>query len=268
MAADPHAGGADVKIDRVLANNPGPFTGPGTNTWVLGADDDSVVVIDPGPIDRKHASAIVQMIGKRRPVAVLVTHTHSDHAPMANPLAGDLAVPAVGYARVPSFEPDIRLLDGAHVDVGSLRLQVVHTPGHSNDHLCFRAENVLFSGDHIIGGSSVMVDEMGPYLASLQKLRGTGLKRLHPGHGDEMDNPDQVIDWYLAHRMQRHDQVYAAIASGASTITEVVEVVYADVDSALHPLAARSVDAHVTLLTSEDRIALEGDRLVALADPQ
>lgn len=256
-----------MKIDRVLANNPGPFTGPGTNTWVLGADDDSVVVIDPGPVDRKHASAILQAIGKRRPTAVLVTHTHSDHAPMANPLATDLAVPAVGYARGPSFEPEIRLLDGAHFDVGTLRLEVVHTPGHSDDHLCFRAGDVLFSGDHIIGGSSVMVDEMGPYMASLEKLKGTGLARLHPGHGEEIADPDQVIEWYLAHRLQRHSQIFEAIQGGAASISEVVELVYSDVDSSLYPLATRSVAAHVTLLTAEDRIALEGDRLVALHDP-
>lgn len=257
-----------MKIDRVLANNPGPFTGPGTNTWVLGDDEGSVVVIDPGPIDTKHASTIVKTIGKRALVAVLVTHTHSDHAPMANPLASDLGVPAVGYAPGPSFRPDVRLLEGARFDVGELGLDVIHTPGHSDDHLCFRADNVLFTGDHIMGGSSVMVENMGQYLASLEKLRGTGLQRLHPGHGQEMDNPDEVIEWYIAHRRQRHEQIYEAISRGAGTVPDIVEVVYADVDSSLHPLAARSVEAHVTLLRREDRIALQDDQLVVSPGPQ
>jgi glyoxylase-like metal-dependent hydrolase (beta-lactamase superfamily II) len=254
-----------MKIERVLANNPGPYTGPGTNTWILDDGNGSVVVIDPGPVDTKHATAIFEKLGQRKLEAVLVTHTHSDHAPLANPLARDLGVPAVGYAAGPQFEPQIRLLDGARFDVGTIQLLVVHTPGHSDDHLCFRAGNVLFTGDHIMGGSSVMVEDMGPYLASLEKLKGTGLERLHPGHGEDMDNPDEVIDWYLAHRLQRHEQVFQAIRGGAETVPEIVELVYADVDSSLHPLAARSVQAHVTLLRDQERIALRGDRVVPLS---
>ena len=246
----------------MLANNPGPFTGPGTNTWVLGDGGGNVVIIDPGPVDTKHARAIFDAVGKRKLQAVLVTHTHIDHAPMANPIARDMGVPAVGYARGPQFEPDIRLLDGASFEVGELSLEVVHTPGHADDHLCFRAENVLFSGDHIIGGSSVMVEDMGSYLRSLKRLAGTGLELLNPGHGDPMDDPEAVIDWYVAHRMQRHAEIYAAIAQGAANAADIVTVVYADVDSSLHPLAARSVEAHITLLIAEGRIALEGDDLV------
>jgi glyoxylase-like metal-dependent hydrolase (beta-lactamase superfamily II) len=253
-----------MKIDRILANNPGPFTGPGTNTWLLDDGSGSVVIIDPGPVDIKHANEILERVGQRTVEQVLVTHTHSDHAPLANPLARDLGVPAVGHASGPNFEPEIRLLDGARFDVGSLEVHVVHTPGHSDDHLCFRVGNVLFTGDHIMGGSSVMVEKMGPYLASLEKLKGTGLERLHPGHGDSMDDPESVIDWYLAHRLQRHKEVFDAIAAGAGSVPEIVEVVYADVDSSLHTLAGRSVDAHITLLMDQERITLRGDRLVAI----
>jgi glyoxylase-like metal-dependent hydrolase (beta-lactamase superfamily II) len=252
-----------MKIERVLANNPGPFTGPGTNTWILDDGEGVVVVIDPGPVDSKHVRAILEKVGRRELAAVLVTHTHSDHAPLANPIARDMAVPAVGYAPGPQFEPDIRLLDGATFDVGTLDLRVIHTPGHSDDHLCFRAGNVVFTGDHIMGGSSVMVESMGPYLASLERLKGTGIERLHPGHGDDMDNPDEVIDWYIAHRLQRHEQIFRAISDGADTVGGIVDVVYADVDSALHPLAARSVQAHLTLLSEQGRIACEGDHVVA-----
>lgn len=251
-----------MKIERVLANNPGPFTGPGTNTWLMSDDAGSVAIIDPGPVDDRHARAILEKVGSLRVAAVLVTHTHIDHAPLANPIARDLGVPAVGHAPGPGFEPDIRLLEGATFEVGETALRVIHTPGHSDDHLCFRAENALFTGDHIMGGSSVMVEAMGPYLASLRKLKGTGLERLHPGHGEEMDEPDSVIDWYLAHRLQRHEQIFEAIEAGAGSIPEIVENVYDDVDVSLHPLAARSVAAHVALLKDEERIALEDERLV------
>jgi glyoxylase-like metal-dependent hydrolase (beta-lactamase superfamily II) len=253
-----------MKIDRILANNPGPYTGPGTNTWLLDDGSGSVVVIDPGPVDSRHARAIVNGLGNRTLEAVLVTHTHIDHAPMANPLARDFDVPAVGYAPGPQFAPDIRLLDGATFDVGSLGLVVIHTPGHADDHLCFRAGDALFSGDHMKGGSSVMVESLGPYLDSLAKLKGTGLRRMYPGHGDEMDEPDDVIDWYIAHRRQRHEQVFGAIARGCETVDEIVETVYSEVDSSLHPLAAHSVAAHVELLGDQDRIVSEGGRILVV----
>lgn len=168
----------------------------------------------------------------------------------------------MGYAPGPRFDPDRRLDQGSEIAVGDLRIEIVFTPGHSHDHLCFRVGDVLFSGDHIIGGSSVMVEAMGPYLDSLRKLKGTGLKRLLPGHGEEMDNPDGVIDWYLAHRIQRHEQIIHAISEGATNIEEVVEKVYSDVDSSLYPLASRSVEAHLALLKDEGRIALGKDTIV------
>lgn len=256
-----------MKIERILANNPGPFTGPGTNTWILDDGAGSVVLIDPGPLDSAHETSILEQVGERRVVSVLVTHTHLDHAPMANPLARNLSVSAVGYAPGPQFEPDERVGDGSSIAFGRETLRVVFTPGHSGDHLCFRVGNVLFSGDHIIGGSSVMVEEVGPYLTSLEKLRGTGLERLYPGHGDEIDNPDRVIDWYLAHRMQRHQEIFDAIIGGATSIEEVLEIVYREVDKSLHPLAERSVKAHLTLLNEEGRIALDQDAIVLTAPP-
>jgi len=253
-----------MKIERILANNPGVYTGSGTNTWLLDDGHGTVVVIDPGPVDTKHGRAIVDRIADRTVEAILVTHTHVDHAPLANPLAKDLAVPALGHAPGLHFEPDERLLDGARIALGTLEMMVVHTPGHSDDHLCFRVGNALFSGDHIMGGSSVMVDDMGPYLRSLEKLKGTGLDRIHPGHGEEMAEPDKVIDWYLAHRRQRHEEVYRAVADGHDTTKSIVEMVYADVDSSLHPLAARSVAAHLTLLNNEGRIVFEDGMVLAL----
>lgn len=256
-----------MKIERVLANNPGPFTGPGTNTWLLDDGRGSVAVIDPGPVDNAHADALLARLSDRKVAFVLVTHTHVDHAPLANPLALDLEVPAIGFSPGPHFEPDLTVADDDSMEVGSLSLRVVHTPGHAADHLCFRVGNTLFTGDHIMGGSSVMVEDMGPYLASLEKLKGTGLSRLHPGHGDSMDDPDAVIDWYIAHRKQRHEEIYQAVVGGAKNVTELVESVYRDVDTSLYSLAARSVRAHLILLSTEGRIALKKDDVVLEPPP-
>jgi glyoxylase-like metal-dependent hydrolase (beta-lactamase superfamily II) len=125
---------------------------------------------------------------------------------------------------------------------------VLATPGHSDDHLCFEVDRALFSGDHIIGGSSVMVEDLARYLESLRKLRPLDLERVYPGHGDEIERPAETIDWYIAHRLQREREIIAALEGGASTVAEVVEVVYADVDASLHPLAAISVAAHLRKL--------------------
>lgn len=250
-----------MKIERVLAPNPGPFTGPGTNTWIVD-DGGSVVVIDPGPLDREHERAIIDIVDNRHVVAVLVTHTHIDHAPLANPLARDIAVPALGYGPGPRFEPDQKLGEDSHLDFGSTSLHVVYTPGHSDDHLCFLVDKILFTGDHIMGGSSVMVEDMSAYLRSLARVGQLDVDRLYPGHGDVMDDPHQVVDWYVAHRLQREKEILAALAGGAGTVSDIVDVVYRDVDRSLHALAARSVSAHLRKLGDEGRVSFDGTRAV------
>lgn len=241
-----------MKTEKVLAPNPGPFTGPGTNTWLL--DSGGVVIIDPGPIISTHRAAIEETVGDRKVLLVLVTHTHPDHAPMANPLARHYEVAALGHGPGPEFVPDRLLTDGEIIDLGNDRLVVIHTPGHSDDHLCFLIERVLFSGDHIIGGTSVMIEDAKAYMTSLTRLQRMDLARLLPGHGPEIEEPEVVIDWYVAHRRQREEEILAAVLAGATTVEEVVKVVYREVDPALHPLAARSVQAHMEKLASEGRI--------------
>lgn len=252
-----------MQVERILAPNPGPFTGPGTNTYVIG-DDQGVIILDPGPVDDDHADAIVNAIGMRRIASVVVTHTHSDHAPLANPLARQLDVPTLGHAPGPEFDPDLRLEDGDVVEAGGVRLQVVHTPGHARDHLCFLAGTTLFTGDHIMGGSSVMIDDLSSYLASLRRLQELDLTRLHPGHGPDMDRPQEVISWYLAHRLQREQQIVQLLgrASGPISVGSIVEEIYADVDTSLHPMAALSVAAHLRKLHDEGKVTLTGETWV------
>lgn len=239
-----------MRVEKVLAPNPSPWTGPGTNTWVIG-DDHEALVLDPGPVIDAHADAIATTVGGRRVVAVVVTHTHLDHAPLANPLAGNWRTVSLGYAPSDEFVPDARLVEGSTIAVAGSELEVLHTPGHADDHLCFVLDRWMFTGDHIMGGSTVMVQDLTAYLASLRKVRDRALDRLFPGHGPEIDDPAGVIDHYISHRLEREEQVIAALRSGAGSIGAIVEDVYADVDAALHPIAAHSVAAHVGKLVDD-----------------
>lgn len=250
-----------MKIERVLAPNPGPFTATGTNTWIVDGDG-MVAIIDPGPLDRVHEKAIVARLGERSVAAVVVTHTHEDHAPLANPLAETLGVPAYGFGPGPGFDPDETVTDESRIAVGAVELEVVHTPGHSEDHLCFLADGLLFTGDHIMGGSSVMVEDMTGYLRSLDRVKRLRATKFYPGHGEVVDDPAGIIDWYVAHRLERERQVLAAVRAGASTVPEIVDVVYREVDASLHPLAARSVGAHLRKLAEEGAVRWSSDSVV------
>lgn len=246
-----------MEIERLLAPNPGLFTGPGTNTYVLRAGD-AALIVDPGPIETSHRTAIVESVADTEVLGILVTHSHPDHAPLANPLGRHLGVPVYGYEPGPQFDPDLLVGDDDHISVGPERLTVLYTPGHSGDHLCFLAGDALFTGDHIMGGSSVIVEDMVAYLDSLRRLGEISLGKLYPGHGPVMDDPHSVIDDYISHRLEREEQIIAALAAGAGTVGAVVEEVYADVDPALHPLAAYSVAAHLRKLVAEDRATFDG----------
>jgi len=250
-----------ARVERLLAPNPGLYTGPGTNTYLIVSEDETLIV-DPGPVEDSHRAVILQAVVDLQPVGVLVTHTHPDHAPMANPLAGALGVPAYGYAIGPEFDPDRTLTDGDRLGFGSDSLEVLHTPGHADDHLCFLLGDCLFTGDHIMGGSTVIVDKMGPYLRSLERLQGIELNRLYPGHGDAMDDPQAVVADYIEHRLARERQILRAIEDGATTVGEIVEQVYADVDEAYHRMAGRSVASHLSKSAEEGLVVFsrpEGD---------
>jgi len=239
-----------MKITRVLAGNPGMFTGRGTNSWVVESAS-KVAVIDPGPSLVEHEEEILTTIGEAEPVAVLVTHCHLDHVEMANALADKLGVEALGSCPGPAFKPARVLADGDRIEVGEVSIEVIDTPGHTYHHLCYRFGDGLFTGDHIMGGSSVIVEHMSEYLESLEKLRGIGVTMLYPGHGEPMEDPDEVIDWYVEHRLERERQIVGALERGARSIGEIVEICYQDVDPIFFLMAGRSVGAHLRKLASE-----------------
>ncbi|MEN8234813.1 MAG: MBL fold metallo-hydrolase [Actinomycetota bacterium] len=242
-----------MTIDTILAPNPGIYTGPGTNTYIV-ADGGEVAIIDPGPVIDSHFLAIVEAVGDRTPVAVIATHTHEDHAPLSNPLAERLGVPVYGYEPGPLFVPDVRLSDGESVTVGSRVIEAVHTPGHTADHLCFRVGDRLFTGDHIMGGSTVIMEDAAAYLESLYRVQDLGVARIEPGHGPSMDDAGGVIAGYIEHRLAREREILEAIRAGAGTVADVVDGVYAFVPADLRPAAMFQVIVQLRKLKADEEV--------------
>jgi glyoxylase-like metal-dependent hydrolase (beta-lactamase superfamily II) len=245
-----------MTISRVLAPNPSLFTGPGTNTYIL-ADGPEALIVDPGPVIASHELAILDALVGLTPVGVVATHTHPDHAPMANPLASRLGVPVFGYDNGPEFRPDVKVAGGDEIRFGNSAIVAVHTPGHTPDHLCFRHGTTLLTGDHIMEGSTVVIDDARDYLNSLYLVRDLGVSRLEPGHGATIDDAGAAIDEYIDHRLERERQIVEAVRVGAGTIGEIVDVVYAGLPSELRPAAIHQVGVQVTKL-SEDSVVWFG----------
>ena len=249
---------------RLTAPNPSLMTGPGTNTYLVGERD--LVAVDPGPADEGHVRAVLAAAtrGGGRLRAVVVTHTHKDHSPGAG-LLGELAgVPVMGFDARDGFEPSVELRDGDAVTEGDLALDVVHTPGHASNHLCYLAsagsERVLFSGDHVMGGSTVVIappdGDMRVYLASLRRLLALvpPVSVIAPGHGPLLPDPVATVEGYLAHRLAREAAVLEALRRrGEARVEELVADVYIDVPNELHPIARYSVWAHLLKLAAEGR---------------
>ncbi len=242
-------------IERVLAPNPGPFTGPGTNTYVLESGGEALV-LDPGPVIPSHLDSIRAALSGLTPVGVAVTHTHSDHAPAANGLGSELEVEVYGFAPGNHFDPTTRLEDGSSIGFGDDRLIAVHTPGHTADHVCFRLGDLLFTGDHIMGGSTVIIEDAAAYMGSLEKVAALEPARLYPGHGPELPAAREVIAEYIAHRVEREQQILDAVRSGASNIDSIVDSVYVGLDPNLRVAAVFQVHTQLTKLRNEGWVVL------------
>jgi glyoxylase-like metal-dependent hydrolase (beta-lactamase superfamily II) len=239
-----------MDIRMVRAPNPGIFTGEGTNTWVVESGG-SALIIDPGPLMDEHESAVVDAAAGFDVEMILVTHTHPDHAPLGGRLGERLDAPTAGRAPGPGFTPDRVLTDGEIVKVAGLEVEVIATAGHTPDSTSYRIGDVMFSGDHIMGGSTVLVQDMADYMESLERLVGSGLETIYPGHGSVVTDPESAIAHYLKHRQQREQSILAAVGEGADTVGAVVESVYTDVSPALHRAASISVAAHLRKLADE-----------------
>jgi glyoxylase-like metal-dependent hydrolase (beta-lactamase superfamily II) len=257
-------------VRRLVAPNPSVMTGPGTNTYLVGNDE--IAVIDPGPRIMEHVSAIRQAAaGNIR--WVVVTHTHPDHSPGAAELASLTGAELVGMAppegphQDKTFVPDRVIADGDRIEGSDFMLEAVHTPGHASNHVCYRhlGQNWLFTGDHVIDGSTVVINppdgNMAAYIDSLRRVRSLGCAAHAPGHGGLIREPDRVVDWIIEHRLARESKVRAAVRDyPGATARELVPCVYQDVEPALHGWAERSLLAHLEKLESERQIAVGDGR--------
>ncbi len=242
-----------MKVERILAPNPGFYTGPGTNTYLI-SDRGEVAIVDPGPVIESHLRSIVQAIRERTPVAVIVTHTHEDHAPLANPLAARLGVPVYGYEPGPEFSPDRRLADGDMVEIGDVSLEAVHTPGHTSDHVCFRLDDRLFTGDHIMGGSTVIMEDAAAYMDSLERVKALDVSIIEPGHGPTMYDAPAVIEGYIEHRRAREAEILDVLAHGPMTVDAIVDAVYGAVPAGLRMAATMQVIVQLTKLYADEAV--------------
>jgi glyoxylase-like metal-dependent hydrolase (beta-lactamase superfamily II) len=291
VTLDPPRYGTAVQVSplvrRVIANNPSKYTYFGTGTYVVGTGD--VAVIDPGPQLDGHREALAAALEGLRVRAILITHCHSDHSPLAAWLRAETGAPTIAFGPHGSvetdleiddsiddgvqseettdtdFEPDGRVADGEVAAMGAgWTMRAVHTPGHTSNHMCFTLdeEQALFTGDHVMGWSTTVVSppdgDMRAYIDSLHKVMARNDATLWPTHGAPVTSPEPFLQAFLDHRLEREAQVLTAVRSGLSDIDAMVAKLYADVRKELHKPAARSVLSHLIKLVDDGLVTVEG----------
>ncbi len=260
----------DRLVTRLIAPNPGFMTGPGTNSYLVGEHE--LAVIDPGPPIEEHIEALVAE-GKKRIRWILCTHTHRDHSPAAAALRAATGAQIIGRpapnhdGQDRSFAPERVPAHGERLQFPGFTLRAIHTPGHASNHLCYLLEEtrMLFTGDHVMQGSTVVINppdgDMRAYLASLGGLLAEDLAVLAPGHGYLIGAPHHEVRRLIAHRQAREAKVEEALSRAReATIEDLLPLVYDDVPAKVHPVAARSLRAHLDKLVAEGRARASAGR--------
>jgi glyoxylase-like metal-dependent hydrolase (beta-lactamase superfamily II) len=263
-------------VVRLVAENPGPFTFKGTNTYLVGSK--SLAVIDPGPVDEAHFEAILTAAQGRQISHIFVTHAHRDHVDGLARLqaATGAASIAVGRAHLdvpdvlnsPSgksfidleFEPDQQVADGDIIAGEDWAIEVLHTPGHAPDHICLalRDRGVLFSGDHVMAWNTTVIappeGRMADYMASLARLLELGIDLYLPAHGGRLEDARRTVKAFLLHRQWRERAILQAIRRRGLTVRGIVGLIYRGLDDELVTAAGLSVMAHVEHLSEQNLV--------------
>lgn len=281
----------------ILAPNPSPMTGPGTNTYILG--DQSVAVIDPGPKDKAHLEAILAALLGRTVSHIIVTHSHLDHSPLARPLAEATGAPVVAFGDTfagrsavmtqlakagmagggegldHSFQPDIVVHDSAEIMGDGWALTVLHTPGHLGNHISLQWGDAIFVGDMVMGWSTSLVSppdgDMADFLASCATLRARNARIFYSGHGAPVTDPNGRLEELVAHRMARTEAILNALNAGPQGVIDLVKTIYTDINPGLYAAAGRNVFAHLVALVTAGKVRadpeLSPEAVFALQQP-
>lgn len=253
----------------LTAANPGYMTLKGTNQYLLGRGEVTVIDVALGS-DANLDGLLAEMeaLGGTRINRILLTHVHLDHCGGALALKQRTGA-EVGVSQVRAGHlggEDFTYVEGDRIAYDGGELEVVFTPGHESGHCCFYEpeQKILFSGDHILGKGTTVVPagegNMADYMASLEKLLSLDIRLLLPGHGPFVTDPLGKIREYIDHRVLREEQILRGLGEGRRTIGDLVAVIYADYPSALMRVAHSSVEAHLLKLVAEGRVRREGDR--------
>jgi glyoxylase-like metal-dependent hydrolase (beta-lactamase superfamily II) len=270
----------------ITCGNASPMTFTGTQTYLLGETE--IAVIDPGPADPAHLAAIEKAVEGQTVSHIIVTHSHVDHSPLAMVLSAKTGAPVYGFGPAdaarsklmnqlavegnlggaegidPDFTPDILVANGEEIKGAEWALNAVHTPGHLSNHLCFAWEgnDSLFSGDHVMGWASTLVSppdgDLTAFMASLKTLQNRPEHTYYAGHGAPLFEAHNMLDYLLAHRLGREDQIMARLQSAPRTVAELTTDMYADVNPLLHGAASRNVLAHLIDLFERGLVTPEG----------
>jgi len=265
-------------IRRVIANNPGPFTFHGTGTYILGTGN--VAVIDPGPDDEEHIGAILAALDGETISHILVTHTHMDHSPGCRPLQALTGAPTYAYGPHGAgkleqgvqveeggdmdFAPDHLVKHGDIIQGGDWTVECVYTPGHTSNHMCFalQEQKALFTGDHVMGWSTSIISppdgDMAAYMQSLELLLERDDAVYWPTHGPSIIDPKTHVRAYIAHRIEREEQILKCIDEGTHGIRDMVPLMYRDTPEFMYPAAARSVLAAMENLLRKNQVVADG----------
>lgn len=261
-------------ITLVLADNAGHYTGPGTNTYLVGHN--RLWIIDPGPLNNAHIEAVISAVDRRPVAGILVTHSHLDHSPAGALLQQKLACPIYGQGVLDAglvnqtdedidldFKPDILVRDGDVLSGADQTITALHTPGHFPNHVAYHLadDNILFTGDHIMGWSTTVIvpplGNLADYMESLKRLEVIEAKIMLPSHGPLIENPAKRCAELRDHRFARHAMILACLKDGMLDPLVIRDTIYPDLPPRLKLAAAAQVQAHLNY----------ADRMEALCAP-